>query len=166
MEKKQVELLQNIIKKMNEIQVNTYYKNYDFFKSYNYLKHFYNEDNENEEINKNDFEKVDEKLDECYKIINSFDNEYYKLIFELNNLLNYKDKNKEVLKLEEKMKEIQVKKYITVDEFEKMFNISKSSQRDYRSRLKNPLPYHQKIEKGKIVYVVSEVEKWFSNQYK
>ena len=109
MEKKQVELLQNIIKKMNEIQVNTYYKNYDFFKSYNYLKHFYNIDDENEEINKNDFEKVDEKLDKCFEIINSFDNEYYKLIFELNNLLNYKDKNKEVLKLEEKMKEIQVK---------------------------------------------------------
>lgn len=47
-----------------------------------------------------------------------------------------------------------------------MFNVSKSSQRDYRSRLKNPLPYHQKIEGGKIVYVVNEVEKWFSNQYK
>lgn len=166
MEKKQVELLQNIIKKMNDLQVNTYYKNYDFFKSYDYLKHFYNEEDENEEINKNDFEKVDEKLDKCYKLINSIDKEYYKLIFELNNLLNYKDKNKEVLKLEERMKEIQVKKYITVEEFEKMFNVSKSSQRDLRSKLRNPLPYHQKIAKGKIVYVVEEVEKWFENQYK
>ena len=71
-----------------------------------------------------------------------------------------------MLIIEEEIKIIQLKKNITVNEFEKIYNISKSSQRDLRSKLKNPLPYHQKIENGKIVYVVDEVEKWFSNQYK
>ena len=66
----------------------------------------------------------------------------------------------------DKIETIQAKKNITVKEFTDIYNISKSSQRDYRSRLNDPLPYHQKVAGGKIVYVVEEVEKWFQNQHR
>ena len=66
----------------------------------------------------------------------------------------------------DKIETIQAKKNITVKEFAEIYNISKTSQRDYRSRLNDPLPYHQKVLGGKIVYVVAEVEQWFENQHK
>ena len=53
----------------------------------------------------------------------------------------------------------------TVKEFAKIYDISKTSQQNYRTRLQDPLPYHQKVEGGKITYVVDEVEKWFENQH-
>lgn len=61
---------------------------------------------------------------------------------------------------------IQQKKYITVKEFEIIYNISRTSQQNLRARLHDSLPYHQKVFGGKIVYVVTEVENWFENQYK
>ena len=64
------------------------------------------------------------------------------------------------------MTKIHTKENITVKEFEIKYNVSKSSQQQYRGRLYDPLPYHQKVRKGKIVYVVEEVEKWFKNQHK
>jgi len=67
---------------------------------------------------------------------------------------------------QDKISSIQAKKNITVKELSKIYNISSSSQRDYRSRLNDPLPYHQKVAGGKIVYVAEEVEKWFQNQHK
>ena len=45
---------------------------------------------------------------------------------------------------EEEIKKIQAKKYITVKEFTKIYNISRSSQANYRGRLHDALPYHQK----------------------
>lgn len=66
----------------------------------------------------------------------------------------------------EKIETIQAKKNITVKEFAEIYNISRTSQQNYRSRLNDPLPYHQKVEGGKIVYVVEEVEKWFGNQHR
>ncbi|MDN5109393.1 hypothetical protein PJV99_04525 [Aliarcobacter butzleri] len=109
---------------------------------------------------------IDERIDKANDIFDFIESKNHQLLIKLNNLLDEKDKDTDINKLEQEMKIIQVKKYITVDEFEKIFNISKSSQRDLRSKLRNPLPYHQKIAKGKIVYVVEEVEKWFENQYK
>jgi len=61
---------------------------------------------------------------------------------------------------------LQAKKIITVKEFAEIYSISKTSQQNYRSRLYDPLPYHQKVEGGKITYIVDEVEKWFENQHK
>ena len=87
-------------------------------------------------------------------------------IIKLHSLLSSKDKIKEVVYLEEEMKKIQAKKYITVKEFTEIYNISKTSQADLRGRLNNSLPYHQKVSRGKIVYVVKEIEDWFANQYK
>ena len=155
MNKKQTETIKEILKEFKEY-------NYSFFdKKTNYLFEYDCLDWDGSLEN-----DIDEKIDKVNDIFDFIENKNHHLLIKLNNLLDKKDKDKDIDKLEEEIKLIQNKKYITVKEFEKMFNISSSSQRDYRSRLKNPLPYHQKIEGGKIVYVVSEVEKWFSNQYK
>ncbi len=84
----------------------------------------------------------------------------------LNLLLPYLERDKEVIMIDQEMKKIQAKNNITVKEFTEIYNISTSSQRDYRSRLQDALPYHQKISGGKIVYVVEEVEIWFENQHR
>jgi len=67
---------------------------------------------------------------------------------------------------EQKMKKIQAKKYITTKEMEEIYNISVSSQKDYRGRLNDPLPFNQKIFRGKITYTVEDIEKWLKNQNK
>ena len=54
--------------------------------------------------------------------------------------------------------------YIGTKELERRFDIKERSQKSYRGRIKNPLPYHQDIENGKISYRVSEVEEWKSSQ--
>ena len=156
MNEKTTKLIKSIINEFKEYNDNLNLKSTEYLIKYNYLDIFceINEDN------------IDEKLEKANDIFEFAGYENYKLLIKLNNLLDEKDKDIDINKLDKEMKVIQEKKYITVNEFEKMFNISKSSQRDYRSRLKNPLPYHQKIAKGKIVYVVEEVKKWFENQYK
>lgn len=47
--------------------------------------------------------------------------------------------------------------YIGTKELERRFDIKEKSQKSYLGRIKNPLPYHQDIENGKINYRVSEV---------
>jgi len=84
----------------------------------------------------------------------------------LNNLLKKSDQFDEVLEIEKNMKKIQSKKYITVKEFSEIYNISKTSQQDYRGRHNDPLPYHQKVMGGKITYIVKEIEQWLENQHK
>lgn len=155
MNKKQTETLKEILKEFKEYDYSFFDKKTNYLFEYNCLDcDGILEDN------------IDEKINKVVDIFEYIENKNHKLLIKLNNLLDEKDKDKDINRLEEEIKLIQNKKYITVKEFEKMFNISSSSQRDYRSRLKNPLPYHQKVENGKIVYVVNEVEKWFSNQYK
>jgi len=87
-------------------------------------------------------------------------------LIELNNLLNKEEQYKEVLDIEQQMKKIQAKKNITVKEFVDIYSIGKTSQQNYRGRIHDPLPYHQKVEGGKITYNVEEVEQWFDNQHK
>ena len=72
----------------------------------------------------------------------------------------------EINDIEVYMAKIQSKKYITVKEFSEIYNVSVSSQQNYRGRLYDPLPYHQKVFRGNITYIVSEIEKWLENQYK
>ena len=99
--------------------------------------------------------------------LNVITNEKYdKPLIKLNNLLKQEDKYKEVLDIEAKMRKIQAKKYITTDEMVEIYNISISSQRDYRGRLNDPLPFNQKKFRGKITYTVEEVEKWINNNNK
>lgn len=87
-------------------------------------------------------------------------------LIKLNNLLDKQDQNEVVLQIEKNMAKLHGKKYLSVKDFEEKYNMSKSSQQQYRSRLYDPLPYHQKVEGGKITYIVDEVEKWFANQHK
>jgi hypothetical protein len=81
-------------------------------------------------------------------------------VVELNKL-----SDKPISKVEE-IAVMQAKRIITVKEFAEIYSISKTSQQNYRARLHDPLPHHQKVEGGKITYVVDEVEKWFENQHK
>ncbi len=54
--------------------------------------------------------------------------------------------------------------YIDTKEFERRFDVKERSQKAYRGRIKNPLPFYQEVENGKISYKVSEIEEWKSNQ--
>ncbi|PNV83673.1 MAG: hypothetical protein C0627_03810 [Sulfurimonas sp.] len=87
-------------------------------------------------------------------------------LIKLNKLLDQDEKNSEVIEIEKKMAIIHNKQYLTVKEFEQKYNVSKTSQQNYRCRIHDPLPYHQKVEGGKIVYIVKEVEQWLDNQHR
>jgi len=114
-----------------------------------------------------EYEQIsDSDLDEIFSKMNKYEQKYFNLLFKVNNLLKYENKDKTLMNLEQELKNIQVKKNITVNEFTKIYNVSKSSQANFRGRLYDPLPFHQKVLGGKIVYVVEEVEKWFQNQHK
>ena len=58
----------------------------------------------------------------------------------------------------------QQSEYIGTKELEKRFDIKERSQKSYRGRIKDPLPYYQDVENGKISYKVSEIEEWKQNQ--
>ena len=116
-------------------------------------------DNENVKSSTYDYEEKDR--------LNAITTEKYdKPLIKLNSLLKYEDKYKEVLDIEAEMRKIQAKKYITTDEMVEIYNISISSQRDYRGRLNDPLPFNQKKFRGKITYTVEEIEQWLKNQGK
>jgi hypothetical protein len=57
-------------------------------------------------------------------------------LIKLNNLLIKPDQFEEVLEIEKHMKKIHSKKYITVQEMIEIYNISKTSQQNYRGRKK------------------------------
>jgi hypothetical protein len=100
------------------------------------------------------------------QIWNEFVSDFDLPLIKLNNLLDKQDQSEEILQIEKNMVKLHGKKYLSVKEFEEKYNMSKSSQQQYRSRLYDSLPYHQKVEGGKIIYIVDEVEKWFENQHK
>jgi len=77
-----------------------------------------------------------------------------------------KDAEQEVLEVQKHMAKIQSKKFITIKEYTDIYGASKTSQQGYRGRRKNPLPYKQEVEGGKILYSIEEVEKWRDNGYK
>ncbi len=87
-------------------------------------------------------------------------------LIKLNNILKKPDQYDEILEIEKHMKKLSLKKNITVKEMSEIYNISKTSQQDYRGRLNDPLPSHQKVLGGKITYIVDEVEQWLENQHK
>jgi hypothetical protein len=85
----------------------------------------------------------------------------------LNKLLKKEQQNKKVLDIEEYMKKIQIKKYLSTSELAELYpDMSVSTQRDLRARYKEKLPYYQKAKNGKIRYVVEEVEIWLANEDK
>ena len=56
------------------------------------------------------------------------------------------------------------KVYISVKELENSYCISESQQKGLRGRIKNPLPFYQDGQGGKIRYKVSEIEEWMNQQ--
>ena len=84
----------------------------------------------------------------------------------LENIVKLNKLNNKPISKVENIEILQAKKILTVKEFAEIYSISKTSQQNYRARLHDPLPHHQKVEGGKITYVVDEVEKWFENQHK
>ena len=79
-----------------------------------------------------------------------------------------KDAEQEILEVRKYMAKLQSKEFITIKEFTELFGASKTSQQDYRGRRKdkNPLPYKQEKEGGRILYNMNEVRKWRDNGYK
>lgn len=71
----------------------------------------------------------------------------------------------QMIEQNEKLNSITIQsEYIGVKELEKRFNIKERSQKSYRGRIKNPLPFYQDTKNGKIRYKVTEIEEWLSNQ--
>ena len=58
------------------------------------------------------------------------------------------------------MAKIQSKEIISVREYTEKYGDSIKAQANDRNRINNPLPYHQKVEGGKITYYVDEVKEW------
>ena len=87
-------------------------------------------------------------------------------MIKLNSVLEVKNKVKEVVDLEQQIKKMQAKKYISIKEFAEIYGKSKTSQQGLRGRINNPIPYRQTVKNGAITYEVEVVEKWFKNQYK
>jgi len=108
------------------------------------------------------YEKEENEITVLEEYIADFD----KPLVKLNNLLDVKERNQKVVEIEQQLAKLNAKKILTVKEFSDKYSIGKTSQQNYRQRLRDPLPYHQKVEGGKITYYVDEVEKWFENQYK
>jgi len=77
-----------------------------------------------------------------------------------------KEAEKEILEVQKQMAKIQAKKIISVREFTDIYGDSKTTQQNYRGRMHDPLPYEQKVEGGKVTYIVEKVEQWKANQYK
>ena len=77
-----------------------------------------------------------------------------------------RDAEQEVLEVQKHMAKIQSKKFITIKEYTDIYGASKTSQQGYRGRRKNPLPYKQEVEGGRILYSIDEVEKCRENGYK
>jgi len=81
---------------------------------------------------------------------------------------NFKTEIQEVIKWTSKEDINQVlrppKVYISVRDLEDTYCISESQQKGLRGRIKNPLPYYQDGQGGKIRYKVIEIEEWMSQQ--
>jgi hypothetical protein len=79
-----------------------------------------------------------------------------------------RDAEQEVLEVQKYMAKLQSKQLITIKEFTELYGASKTSQQDYRGRKsnKNPLPYRQEKEGGRILYDKDEIRKWRENGYK
>lgn len=96
---------------------------------------------------------------ETYDSLLNYAIEIYELYDNLN--IEYFDKIKE-----KKLLEIQTAKekdIINVKEFELLYGYGKESQKGYRSRLHNQLPYIQKTHGSMILYSKVDIENWLKN---
>ncbi len=62
----------------------------------------------------------------------------------------------------QELHELQQKEFITVSEFEIIYGYGKTHQKSLRARLRDPIPFSQKVSGGKILYSKRAVEKWMN----
>ena len=107
--------------------------------------------------------KIDDRIDtpekRKKKNFEAFEKYKYMLV-KLNKLLKKEEQFKEIVDIEAQMKKIQVKKIISVKEYTEIYGDSTKAQQNDRGKIKNPLPYNQKVEGGKITYDVNKIEEW------
>lgn len=141
-------------------------------------------------VNTHSMEYIYNEVEEAKIINNRFD----KRLITLNSLLEKEEQNREVLNIEDIMKEmnkkidnlskkkekkekkeftveeikvIKEKEFITVDEFQAIFNRGTDSQKNYRGRLKNPLPTFSGGGSGvDTIYDRLEAKKWVKRYLK
>jgi len=87
-----------------------------------------------------------------------------KQVIKLNNTLDKEEQLKEVVDLEQEIKNIQAKRYISPKELSQLLpNMSISQQQTYRGRIKDKIPYHQTASRGGVTYIVKDVKVWMEN---
>lgn len=67
-----------------------------------------------------------------------------------------------LLSIEKRLSDYSPKSFLTVKQLNDRYAISESQQKGLRGRIKNPLPFYQDGEGGKIRYKVTEVDDWMS----
>lgn len=84
------------------------------------------------------------------------------------------DSKEEIDMLSDSLKKIQSKSssvsstpaYISVKDLARDYVVTASQQKQFRGRVKDPLPFHQESKKSKIRYNVNEIEVWLGKQKK
>jgi hypothetical protein len=84
------------------------------------------------------------------------------------------DSKEEIDMLSDSLKKIQSKSsstsstpaYISVKDLARDYVVTSSQQKQFRGRIKDPLPFHQEGEGSKIRYKVNEIEEWLGKQKK
>lgn len=66
--------------------------------------------------------------------------------------------------IEKRLSDYSPKSFLTVKKLNELYAISESQQKGLRGRIKNPLPFYQDGEGGKIRYKVTDVDEWMSQQ--
>ena len=87
-------------------------------------------------------------------------------LIKLNNMLELEEQNSHIKEIEKEMTILNMKKILTVREVTARYGISASSQKNYRNRIHDRLPYSQIGVGGNVKYKVNELESWLENQKK
>ena len=85
-------------------------------------------------------------------------------LIKLNNMLEVEEQNSHIKEIEKEMTILNMKKVLTVKELTARYHISASSQKNYRNRIHNRLPYSQIGVGGNVKYNADEVQAWLENQ--
>lgn len=166
MESSEVEKIKEIIEDLLELRQKRYDEHIDLLTRESHALDMMNDSASRSFIEEAMIELGYKKEENPDTILEEFISDFDRPLVKLNNLLSIKERNQKVIEIEQQLARLNSKKILTVKEFNDKYNIGKTSQQNYRQRLHDPLPYHQKVEGGKITYNVEEVERWLENQYK
>lgn len=84
------------------------------------------------------------------------------------------DSKEEINMLGNSLKAIQSKRssisstptYVSAKDLTRDYALSASQQKQFRGRIKDPLPFHQESKGSKIRYKINEIEEWLGKQKK